>query len=118
MALSPNQGVQGFVGFIATFLAAHSDLIDPFNDYKVSGYNPMRPRSSNRGETHAGITVAECQETGALGAATGAGVATGIFTDYEAGISAMTRCGRVFEPVAAMRDRARTMTIATGPICR
>jgi ribose transport system substrate-binding protein len=42
MALSPNQGVQGFVGFIATFLAAHSDLIDPFNDYKVSGYNPMR----------------------------------------------------------------------------
>ena len=42
MALSPNQGVQGFVGFVATFLAAHSDLIDPFNDYKVSGYNPMR----------------------------------------------------------------------------
>ena len=94
MALSPNQGVQGFVGFIATFLAAHSDLIDPFNDYKVSGYNPMRVP----------ITVAECQETGALGAATGAGVATGIFTDYEAGISAMTRCGRVFEPVAAMRE--------------
>ena len=42
MALSPNQGVQGFVGFVATFLAAHSDLIDPFNDYKTSGYNPMR----------------------------------------------------------------------------
>ena len=42
MALSPNQGVQGFVGFVATFLAAHSDLIDPFNDYKISGYNPMR----------------------------------------------------------------------------
>ena len=39
-----------------------------------------------------------------MGAATGAGVATGIFTDYEAGISAMTRCGRVFEPVAAMRE--------------
>ena len=42
MALSPNQGVQGFVGFVATFLAAHSDLIDPFNDYRISGYNPMR----------------------------------------------------------------------------
>lgn len=42
MALSPNQGVQGFVGFIATFLSAHSDLIDPFNDYKTSGYNPMQ----------------------------------------------------------------------------
>lgn len=42
MALSPNQGIQGFVGFMATFLAAHSELIDPFNDYKVSGYNPMQ----------------------------------------------------------------------------
>ncbi|MBA3448262.1 MAG: substrate-binding domain-containing protein [Pseudaminobacter sp.] len=42
MALNPNQGVQGFVGFIATFLAAHPDVFDPFNDYKVSGYNPMQ----------------------------------------------------------------------------
>jgi ribose transport system substrate-binding protein len=42
MALSPNQGVQGFVGFIATWLGAHPELIDPFNDYKVSGYNPMQ----------------------------------------------------------------------------
>lgn len=42
MALNPNQGVQGFMGFIATFLAAHPDMFDPFNDYKVSGYNPMQ----------------------------------------------------------------------------
>lgn len=42
MALNPNQGIQGFVGFLATFLAAHSDMFDPFNDYKVSGYNPMQ----------------------------------------------------------------------------
>ena len=42
MSLNPNQGVQGFMGFIATFLAAHPDLFDPFNDYKVSGYNPMQ----------------------------------------------------------------------------
>jgi ribose transport system substrate-binding protein len=42
MALSPNQGVQGFMGFIATWLGAHSELIDPFNDYKVSGFNPMQ----------------------------------------------------------------------------
>ena len=42
MALNPNQGVQGYMGFIATFLAAHPDLFDPFNDYKVSGYNPMQ----------------------------------------------------------------------------
>ena len=40
-ALNPNQGIQGYVGFIATFMAAHPDLIDPFNDYKRSGFNPM-----------------------------------------------------------------------------
>ncbi len=42
MALNPNQGMQGFMGFMATFMAAHPDLFDPFNDYKVSGYNPMQ----------------------------------------------------------------------------
>ena len=42
MALNPNQGMQGYLGFIATFMGAHPELIDPFNDYKVSGYNPMR----------------------------------------------------------------------------
>ncbi|AZO61988.1 transporter [Mesorhizobium sp. M1A.F.Ca.IN.022.07.1.1] len=41
MALSPNQVMQGYLGFVATFMAAHPDLIDPFNDYKASGYNPM-----------------------------------------------------------------------------
>ena len=40
-ALNPNQGIQGYAGFIATFMAAHPDLIDPFNDYKRSGFNPM-----------------------------------------------------------------------------
>lgn len=49
------------------------------------------------------ITVTECEETGALGAAIGAGVATGVFADLEAGVDAMTRTRRVFEPVAAMR---------------
>ena len=42
MSLNPNQGVQGFMGFITAFLAAHPDMFDPFNDYKVSGYNPMQ----------------------------------------------------------------------------
>jgi len=42
MALNPNQGVQGYMGFIATFMGAHPELFDPFNDYKVSGYNPMQ----------------------------------------------------------------------------
>ena len=41
MSLNPNQGMQGYMGFIMTFMAAHPGLIDPFNDYKRSGYNPM-----------------------------------------------------------------------------
>jgi ribose transport system substrate-binding protein len=40
-ALSPNQGMQGYMGFMLTFMAKHPDLIDPFNDYKRSGFNPM-----------------------------------------------------------------------------
>lgn len=48
MALNPNQGVQGFLGFMNTFLGARPELIDPFNDYKVSGFNPMTfPYSDN-----------------------------------------------------------------------
>ena len=48
MALNPNQGVQGFLGFMNTFLGARPQLIDPFNDYKVSGFNPMQfPYSDN-----------------------------------------------------------------------
>ena len=42
MALNPNQGMQGFMGFLAVFLAAHPEGFDPFNDYKVAKYNPMR----------------------------------------------------------------------------
>ena len=40
-SINPNQGMQGYMGFIAAFLAAHPDLIDPINDDKRSGYNPM-----------------------------------------------------------------------------
>ena len=42
MSLNPNQGVQGFMGFMALFLAAHSEVFDPFNDWKTSGFNPVR----------------------------------------------------------------------------
>ncbi|HKJ60971.1 MAG TPA: FGGY-family carbohydrate kinase, partial [Hyphomicrobiales bacterium] len=49
------------------------------------------------------ITVAEAQETGALGAAIGAGIGTGIFADYETGIAAMTRPGVAFTPDRAMK---------------
>jgi len=41
-ALNPNQGVQGYFGMLFLYLAKHSDLIDPMNDYKRMGYNPMQ----------------------------------------------------------------------------
>ena len=40
-ALNPNQGVQGYFGMIMLYLAKHSDMIDPMNDYKRAGFNPM-----------------------------------------------------------------------------
>lgn len=42
MALNPNQGVQGFMGFVAVHLANHSEIFDPFNDWKTSGFNPVQ----------------------------------------------------------------------------
>lgn len=42
MAINPNQGIQGFIGFMNTFLASRPDLIDPFNDWRSAGYNPMQ----------------------------------------------------------------------------
>jgi len=41
-ALNPNQGVQGYMGMIFLYLAKHSDMIDPMNDYKREGFNPMQ----------------------------------------------------------------------------
>ncbi|MDQ0393331.1 substrate-binding domain-containing protein [Labrys monachus] len=40
-AIDPNQGVQGYMGFMMLFLAAHPQLIDPMNDYKRTGVNPF-----------------------------------------------------------------------------
>ncbi|KAE9630065.1 carbohydrate kinase [Parasedimentitalea maritima] len=50
------------------------------------------------------VTVAEAQETGALGAAIGAGLGAGLFADYEAGIAAMTRWRASFTPGAGMQS--------------
>jgi len=47
------------------------------------------------------IAVAEGQETGALGAAIGAAIATGHVSDYEDGVARMTRVKQVFEPRTA-----------------
>lgn len=44
------------------------------------------------------ITVSKTTETGALGAAIGAGCGVGLFADYEAGIAAMTEPDRVYQP--------------------
>jgi ribose transport system substrate-binding protein len=42
MSLNPNQGIQGYMGFVTLFMAAHPDLIDPFNDWEDSGFNPAQ----------------------------------------------------------------------------
>ncbi len=39
-ALNPNQGLQGYYGMLLLYLAKHSDMVDPMNDYKDAGYNP------------------------------------------------------------------------------
>ena len=40
-SINPNQGIQGYLGMMMLYLAKHSDLIDPMNDYKRAGYNPF-----------------------------------------------------------------------------
>lgn len=42
MSLNPNQGVQGFMGFMALHLANRSEIFDPFNDWETSGFNPVQ----------------------------------------------------------------------------
>jgi L-xylulokinase len=49
------------------------------------------------------ISVAESEETGALGAALGAGVGVGVFAGYEDAVAGMTRIRRVFEPDAGLK---------------
>jgi len=40
-AINPDQGVQGYMGMLLLYLAKHSDMIDPMNDWEQGGYNPM-----------------------------------------------------------------------------
>ena len=40
-AVNPNQGVQGYMGMMLLFLARHASLIDPMNDARRNGTNPM-----------------------------------------------------------------------------
>jgi ribose transport system substrate-binding protein len=41
-SVNPNQGMQGYMGFLLLWMAKHPELIDPMNDYERSGFNPMR----------------------------------------------------------------------------
>ena len=40
-SVNPNQGMQGYMGFMLLWMAKHPGLIDPMNDAKRSGFNPM-----------------------------------------------------------------------------
>ncbi|MET0351190.1 MAG: substrate-binding domain-containing protein [Rhizobacter sp.] len=40
-SVNPNQGVQGYMGMMMLFLAKNQQLIDPMNDAKRNGTNPM-----------------------------------------------------------------------------
>jgi ribose transport system substrate-binding protein len=40
-SINPNQGMQGYMGFMLLWLAKHPELIDPMNDAKRSGFNAM-----------------------------------------------------------------------------
>ncbi len=50
------------------------------------------------------ITIATCQETGALGAAIAAGCGAGVLGSFEDGVARMTSAARTFEPDATMKD--------------
>ncbi len=62
------------------------------------------------------IVVAEAQETGALGAAIGAAVATGLVADYGEGIRKMTRQRQTYEPNAAMQAHYQTRYALFGEL--
>ncbi len=40
-SINPNQGMQGFAGMMLLFMAKNPQLIDPMNDAKRNGHNPM-----------------------------------------------------------------------------
>jgi len=50
------------------------------------------------------VSIAQCQETGALGAAIAAGIGAGVFDDYETGVAKMARIDRHYQPNADTQD--------------
>ena len=51
------------------------------------------------------VTIAESDETGALGAAMGAAIAVGLYPNYETAVSSMTRPKSTFVPDSAQRQQ-------------
>ncbi len=41
-SINPNQGMQGYMGFVALYMAAHPEMIDPMNGDVAAGRNPMQ----------------------------------------------------------------------------
>ncbi|MBU4531905.1 MAG: carbohydrate kinase [Hoeflea sp.] len=63
------------------------------------------------------VTIAACQETGALGAAIAAGCGAGVVASYEAGVEKMTRAKKSFTPNRDLRkhyDRRYELFIELG----
>ncbi len=88
-----------------------------FGDTVLSGggsRSPIWPQmfSDCLGKT---MTVAVCEETGALGAAIAAGAGVGAFDDIETGVAAMTSTKTVFSPNPAMKPHYdRRFELFTG----
>lgn len=40
-AINPNQGMQGYFGMLTLYVTAHPDLVDPMNEDKAMGKNPV-----------------------------------------------------------------------------
>ena len=63
------------------------------------------------------VTVAGCEETGALGAAIAAGIGADLFSGFDEGVAAMTRVARTHVPDSAARvfhDRRYRLYQALG----
>lgn len=42
MSPNPNQGVKGFMGFVAVHLAHRLNVFEPFKDWKTAGFYPVQ----------------------------------------------------------------------------
>jgi len=50
-AINPDQGNQGYFGFLALFVSKHTELFDPMSDYMITKNNPVQLPFINNGLT-------------------------------------------------------------------